>query len=675
MATRLYISDRFITDIDELRLLIEEVGNIPSTPVARQLIAAACDGVLSSWLQDTPKGNEREISLSKEQIATLSGDNERWKFIKEELTGKVYDSQWNWREKIDVKGPEDDFWDGLERGETVHLKFSFRCKEVMDEQIELQMLEQRRTIDMNKTTQEISFNVDGSIFKGKILELFKHGDLAPIWRSEREQFRHKLVVIGDRSNNSNESLNEIDVCNLSGASLTEEKFLLLTSDKEWICATNKNKSKLFLIVGSKICDLGPYDAKYSVSRFSTGGGITISYEGKILSSFFILDNECVPEYDFYLNYAKKRNLSYFTIRTTDGTSQTITVKNEIPFSLPSYKSIINIGNLSGDELFWAKNNYWSNNENAKIINEKGDYIRLFGHNGDILPIGEKKYIACNTGHKYSLFLVYSLDGQIVFSCKLYNNHWNLSYENDNETSYILNEQIRYIKRDNQLISCASINQSFYIKKGVYVKSDYNESYSEPELCFSKGDIPLFKLEETRFVNFGNGYFAVRKKFEMNDIVVSPQGKIIYELKNGETISCNDSDGYRITDLQPIGTSTKHIIVKATDNNIKIYTLSGEYYCSIKTHKNEEILGFENSKLFVLTNGKLSYYNTKGEKHTIINDKDVRKEDVKVLPNGNLLVDTHKGKAYGFSNIFRNSSFVLLNPSGKVLLEKSNIKYL
>ena len=673
MTTRLYISDRFITSIDELKMIVEEVGSTPSTPVARQLIAAACDGVLENWLQNASNNNEREISMLKEHLVTLR-DNERWRFIKQNLTGKAYDSQWNWREKIDVEGPEEDFWDGLENGETVHLKFSFHCKEVMDEQIELQMSDQKRTLDMNKNTQEISFDVNGSIFKGKVLELFKHGDVNPIWRSEREQFNHKLIVFSDRSSDSNESLNEIDVCNLNGVSLTKEKLLFLSSYKEWICASNKGKTKLFLIFGSKTCNLGDYDAKYSVSQLSTGEGITInSSEGKRLSTFFISNNNSVHEYDYLFNYAKKRNLKYYTLLSDE--SKTISVNDKKAISFPNFEIVINIGNLLGKELFWAKHRQWDNCMNAMIINENGELVRSYGHNAPFLPIGDNKYIACNTGHKYSLFVVYNLDGQIVCSCKLYNNHWNISYENDNETSYVLNEQMRYIKRNYQLISCIPINQSFYIKKGVYVKSDYNENNCEPELCLTKGDTPLFILEDTQFTNLCNGYVAVRKKFGKNDIVVSPQGDIVYELKNGETISSDISNEYRISNLQPIGTSAKHIIVKSLDNTIKIYTLSGNYYSSIKIQKKEEIIGFENNKLFVVTNGEISYYSTKGEKQKIMYDKGVRKEDIRVLPNGNLLVNKHKEKAYSFPNLFSSSSVILLNPSGKILLEKADIKYL
>ena len=42
MITRLYIQDRFITTIGELRQLVEDAGDNPSTIVAKQLIAAAC---------------------------------------------------------------------------------------------------------------------------------------------------------------------------------------------------------------------------------------------------------------------------------------------------------------------------------------------------------------------------------------------------------------------------------------------------------------------------------------------------------------------------------------------------------------------------------------------------------------------------------------------------------
>ena len=185
MITRLYIQDRFITTIGELRQLVEDAGDNPSTIVAKQLIAAACDGVLESWLKDSLDEIECQQSLTQERFANLK-DTERWKCIKEAITGTTSSTQWNWQDKIElVKAPDDSLWETFEKEGTVYLKFSFRCKEVMDERVKLKMQNQVLTLDMNKTTQEITFNI-GSRFKGNILELYIEDNKNPIWRQERE---------------------------------------------------------------------------------------------------------------------------------------------------------------------------------------------------------------------------------------------------------------------------------------------------------------------------------------------------------------------------------------------------------------------------------------------------------------------------------------------------------
>ena len=203
MTTKLYIQDRFITTIDELRLLVEETGDNPSTIIAKQLIAAACDGVLESWLKDALDDNEHQKSLPQERFVSLK-DIERWKYIKKVITGNDICSGWDWIDKIELTPPNDDFLDSLEKGEITDLTFCFRCKELMDESIDLwlrvdgyaisggnfvlldQTKEQKHTLDLNKTTQEITFVVDGGKFKGKVLELFVHDNPKPIWRKELE---------------------------------------------------------------------------------------------------------------------------------------------------------------------------------------------------------------------------------------------------------------------------------------------------------------------------------------------------------------------------------------------------------------------------------------------------------------------------------------------------------
>ena len=123
--------------------------------------------------------------MTQERFANLK-DTERWKCIKEAITGTTSSTQWNWQDKIElVKAPDDSLWETFEKEGTVYLKFSFRCKEVMDERVKLKMQNQVLTLDMNKTTQEITFNI-GSRFKGNILELYIEDNKNPIWRQERE---------------------------------------------------------------------------------------------------------------------------------------------------------------------------------------------------------------------------------------------------------------------------------------------------------------------------------------------------------------------------------------------------------------------------------------------------------------------------------------------------------
>lgn len=211
MTTKLYIQDRFITTINELRQLVEESGDNPSTMVAKQLIAAACDGLLDSWLKNASDEKECQKYMPQKQLISLK-DSERWKYIKEVLTGTAGSIQWNWQDKIElVKVPDDSFWEVLEKKETAHLKFIFNCKSVMDEQINLrlrgdgfliqgqdfvipdreQVKEYVLVLDMNKSTQELVFDVEGC-FKGKHMELYVEDSPTPIWRQERKDGMYKV---------------------------------------------------------------------------------------------------------------------------------------------------------------------------------------------------------------------------------------------------------------------------------------------------------------------------------------------------------------------------------------------------------------------------------------------------------------------------------------------------
>lgn len=194
MAARLYIIDRFITSLDDLKLLVEEVGDDPTKVAGKQLIAAACDGLLERWQKDYMPKEERNKIVEATKITSLKGDNERWRLIKQTLIGKAGDNTFSLQDKIElVNEPKEEELDKLAKGENAHIEFKFRCKEMLDERISLHLMDSVKELDMNKqNVQTICFNLFPKGEKMKALELFIENDKTPFWRIELDDNMFKV---------------------------------------------------------------------------------------------------------------------------------------------------------------------------------------------------------------------------------------------------------------------------------------------------------------------------------------------------------------------------------------------------------------------------------------------------------------------------------------------------
>lgn len=187
MTTKLYIDSRFIKSLRELETLVDEVGDDPANPIRKQLIAAACDGVLEQWLkEDSYNKKNQYLQIKKERMASLEGDNERWKLIKKILTGKDSNFSLNLRDMLElVSTPSENQLDKLYGGEISHLEFKIKCKEMIDEKVTLILMGKTQKLDMNKQcVQTIGFDISPKGKKIKMLELFIDGDKKPLWQTE-----------------------------------------------------------------------------------------------------------------------------------------------------------------------------------------------------------------------------------------------------------------------------------------------------------------------------------------------------------------------------------------------------------------------------------------------------------------------------------------------------------
>lgn len=196
MTTTLYIHDRFITSLEELRQIVEEVGESHTQPIGRQLIAAACDGVIERWLQQASNDEESQLQLAASSFMALTGDTERWNLLKKVLTGKASHNRLAYRSLIElVAEPGEEQLQMVENGEKGTLTFQIRCRDCMDERVRLQLLDAEHWLDMNKLgVQTVSFEVDGSTYTGKVLELLISGESTPLWQKERGRDRYTFFL-------------------------------------------------------------------------------------------------------------------------------------------------------------------------------------------------------------------------------------------------------------------------------------------------------------------------------------------------------------------------------------------------------------------------------------------------------------------------------------------------
>lgn len=194
MVSRLYIVDRFITNISDLKLLIEEIGDDPKNIARKQLIAAACDGVLEQWQRGLRFERASCPIVEASLVSILKGDNERWKIIKQTLLGKADDYSFNLRDLIEIVGePDEEELDKLAKGEAAHIEFRFRSKEMMDERVSIRLLSNVGEIDMNKqNVQTISFEIFPNGEKFKTLDLYFENDKNAFWHTELDENIYKV---------------------------------------------------------------------------------------------------------------------------------------------------------------------------------------------------------------------------------------------------------------------------------------------------------------------------------------------------------------------------------------------------------------------------------------------------------------------------------------------------
>lgn len=194
MVSRLYVVDRFITNICDLKLLIEEIGDDPKNIARKQLIAAACDGVLEQWQRGLMFERASCPVVEASLVSTLKGDNERWKLIKQTLLGKSGDYTFNLRDMIEIVGePDEEVLDKLAKGQAARVEFRFKSKEMMDERISIRLLDDVREIDMNKqNVQTICFDIFPNGEKLKTLDLFFENDNHVLWHTELDENIYKV---------------------------------------------------------------------------------------------------------------------------------------------------------------------------------------------------------------------------------------------------------------------------------------------------------------------------------------------------------------------------------------------------------------------------------------------------------------------------------------------------
>lgn len=695
MKPVLFLNGKYIGSKDEL--ISNAMAAITSSdakyqPQQDQLLSLVRDGVVGEWLKASGYTGAEEIdllntqNLSDSQLKVALG--KLWGQSRFEHKSPDFSKYLEFLPEYKVINLEN----GKETKVPIHASITIAkstnreieiCVKVSKPANEIITLELCKLRDSSGDSKEIRSDlIDKKSFK---VDLRKKGETYFLRYniSDLENIRQIILSNEGKTLRIFEIVNPLDgklfvfddackkyftIYKLNGHKEFDSKFELLMEQPEWICATNEMKNKLFFFTGSKNSKLGFFNENYKLEIYHKHR-LKIFDEEKVVGDFCIIDSIISRTETFFKEYARKRNLNYYTlgtsfnyqIKSVDG-SQNLSLKGyEDCYYLP-----INIGKKFGKDLFFIKKNISSESFGVVDINGNLIYARN-QYNGGCIPIGKDKFLISNSGSKYSKFDVFNIDGTLHKEFRV-QPHIYLHHHADTDTSYIINEYLRYLKASEKMISTLPINDSFYIKEGEFHEgiSKNNFFRCSPELYNAKTDSSLLRLSNTSFVNLGNDMVAVIKEGDTNFVVVSTKGEIIYRLKKDETLFFN----HKIL-------SPKNIVVKAGKDHIRIYNFArnkiGDFNLDIKDKpfnlfNPERILGFINNKLFIQRKDTVVYYDLEGNSYFIckINntfDDPSSINNIELLPNGFLLIKDSKNK------------YILLNHSGEEIIKAPFIKYL
>lgn len=182
MTTRLFIEDRYITSLRELRELVNSIDS-PTSSTGRQLIASACDGVIGRWLKEDPEAIRSGITLNAERLRQ-EGDVKRWLIMKKALTGISEEQSFDYSDLIEIVScPNKDELIKLSEGKPVTLVFELRSKSRIDEKVTLEVFDVIQQMDMNKDeVQTLRFVIDHKrLYKDTTVSLSVKGTGETLW--------------------------------------------------------------------------------------------------------------------------------------------------------------------------------------------------------------------------------------------------------------------------------------------------------------------------------------------------------------------------------------------------------------------------------------------------------------------------------------------------------------
>ena len=188
--TTLYLNDKFITSLEELQELVIDINN-PATPLGRQLIASACDGVLGKWLKEDENAEKISDGINMDELCR-EGDVNRLKIIKKALIGSnEYDEAKYYSDNIEIVMPPsrqqiNDYFSG----KTSTLDFQIKCKTIIDELVPLQVMGVSQNVNMNISgVQTIQFRIPS--FDNtceEFIALTIDGIKNPLWKEKAIQY-------------------------------------------------------------------------------------------------------------------------------------------------------------------------------------------------------------------------------------------------------------------------------------------------------------------------------------------------------------------------------------------------------------------------------------------------------------------------------------------------------